>query len=76
LCGCHAIEGDLDEVISNPIASNILKIADFLTSEVDAIPAPFSLAQQWIRIGKRWDRWKTISVSSTTCYITSKHQLT
>jgi hypothetical protein len=46
LCGCHAIEGDLDEVISNPIASNILKIADFLTSEVDAIPAPFSLAQQ------------------------------
>jgi hypothetical protein len=31
----------------NPISSTLLKFQDY---EVDAIPSPFSFAQQWIRI--------------------------
>jgi hypothetical protein len=48
LCGGDAIEGDLDEIIFNPIASTISKMVEDQSSEVDAIPAPFRLAQQWL----------------------------
>jgi hypothetical protein len=43
------MEGDLNAVIFNSIASNILKWFE-VQSEVDALPAPFSPAQLWVGI--------------------------
>jgi hypothetical protein len=45
-----AIEGYLDAIISYPITSNLFKMFEVQNSDVDALPAPFSLAQQWVGI--------------------------
>jgi hypothetical protein len=44
----NATEGDVNVIIYNAIAST--KMLEVQISEVDAIPAPLSLAQQWVKI--------------------------
>jgi hypothetical protein len=46
----HAIVGNLIAITFNPIASAIWKKVQIKICEVDALPAPFRLAQQlaWI----------------------------
>jgi hypothetical protein len=50
LYGGGAIGGDLNVITFNPIPSTILKWLRNQNCEVDALPAPFSLAQQWVWI--------------------------
>jgi hypothetical protein len=51
--GGHAIDGDLNPIISNPIASTIFTKAEVQTSEVDTKRAPVSLGLSRVKFGNR-----------------------
>jgi hypothetical protein len=37
-----------------PPLADVTTVTKVCTAETDAIPAPLSLAQHWVRIGKHW----------------------